>query len=181
MPKPGARLGEKALKMMDKMFKSMNINKITGKKIKQFTKNSVILEDDTIIEADLILFTPAGDGHPVIKNSDLTKTEAGFLKIEDTCQVVGFDNIYGIGDSTSIDGPQWRAKQGHLAEVMGRITAHNIAVKEGIKSDGLKGYKEHINIMCLMDTGNGGALAYRSHNKAMLIPLPVVGHWMKKV
>ncbi|SNZ10308.1 sulfide-quinone oxidoreductase [Persephonella hydrogeniphila] len=180
MPKPGARLGEKALKMMDMMFKNMGINKITGKKIKEFTQNSVIFEDDSSIEADLIIFTPAGDGHPVIKNSDLTKTEAGFLKIEDTCQVIGFDNIYAVGDSASIEGPEWRAKQGHLAEVMGRVTAHNIAVKEGKKIEALKGYKEHINIMCLMDTGNGGALAYRSDSKAMLIPLPVVGHWMKK-
>ncbi|HHG74101.1 MAG TPA: sulfide:quinone reductase [Persephonella sp.] len=180
MPKPGARLGEKALKMMDMMLKKMNIKKITGKKIKEFTQNSVVLEDDTVIQADLIVFTPAGDGHPVVKSSDLTKTEAGFLKIEDTCQVVGFDNIYGVGDSTSIDGPDWRAKQGHLAEMMGMITAHNIAVKEGIKTGKLKGYKEHINIMCLMDTGNGGALAYRSDSKAMLLPMPVVGHLMKK-
>ena len=180
MPKPGARLGEKALKMMDMMFKKMNIKKITGKKIKEFTQNSVVLEDDTVIQADLIVFTPAGDGHPVVKSSDLTKTEAGFLKIEDTCQVVGFENIYGVGDSTSIDGPDWRAKQGHLAEMMGMITAHNIAVKEGIKTGKLKGYKEHINIMCLMDTGNGGALAYRSDSKAMLLPMPVVGHLMKK-
>ncbi|WP_457636021.1 NAD(P)/FAD-dependent oxidoreductase [Persephonella sp.] len=180
MPKPGARLGEKALKMMDMMLKKMNIKKITGKKIKEFTQNSVVLEDDTVIQADLIVFTPAGDGHPVVKSSDLTKTEAGFLKIEDTCQVVGFKNIYGVGDSTSIDGPDWRAKQGHLAEMMGMITAHNIAVKEGIKTGKLKGYKEHINIMCLMDTGNGGALAYRSDSKAMLLPMPVIGHLMKK-
>ena len=180
MPKPGARLGEKALKMMDMMFKNMNISKITGKKIKEFTPNSVILEDDSIIEADLIVFTPAGDGHPVIKNSDLPQTEAGFLKIEDTCQVKGFENIYAIGDSASIEGPDWRAKQGHLAEVMARATAHNIAIKEGLKTGELEGYKEHINIMCLMDTGNGGALAYRSDKKAMLVPMPIVGHLMKK-
>lgn len=180
MPKPGARLGEKALKMMDMMFKNMNISKITGKKIKEFTPNSVILEDDSIIEADLIVFTPAGDGHPVIKNSDLPQTEAGFLKIEDTCQVKGFENIYAIGDSASIEGPDWRAKQGHLAEVMARATAHNIAIKEGLKTGELEGYKEHINIMCLMDTGNGGALAYRSDKKALLVPMPIVGHLMKK-
>ncbi|WP_297456589.1 FAD-dependent oxidoreductase [Persephonella sp.] len=180
MPKPGARLGEKALKMMDMMFKNMNIKKITGKKIKEFTPSSVILEDDSIIEADLIVFTPAGDGHPVIKNSDLPQTETGFLKIEDTCQVKGFENIYAIGDSASIEGPDWRAKQGHLAEVMARATAHNIAIKEGLKTGKPEGYKEHINIMCLMDTGNGGALAYRSDKKAMLVPMPIVGHLMKK-
>ncbi|MDQ7056471.1 MAG: hypothetical protein Q9M89_08485 [Persephonella sp.] len=46
MEKPGARLGEKALKMMDMMFKSMNINKITGKKIKEFREDGVMLEEE---------------------------------------------------------------------------------------------------------------------------------------
>ena len=180
MPKPGARLGETALKMMDTMFRKMNIEKITGKKIKEFVEDGVILEDGTKIKSDLTIFTPAGDGHPVIKESDLPKTEAGFLKIEDNCQVEGIENIYAVGDVASIEGPDWRAKQGHLAEVMGRVTANNIAVKEGLKEGKIESYKPHINIMCLMDTGDGGALAYRSDKHALLIPLPVVGHWMKK-
>jgi len=179
MEKPGARLGETALKMMDKMFSSMGIHKITGKKIKGFKPEGVVLEDREI-EADIVVFTPAGDGHPVIKDSTLTQTEAGFLKINDYCQVEGFEHIYAVGDVASIEGPQWRAKQGHLAEVMGRITAHNIAIKEKMKNGKFESYKPHINIMCLMDTGNGGALAYRSDSKAMLLPLPVIGHWMKK-
>ncbi|WP_457621428.1 NAD(P)/FAD-dependent oxidoreductase [Persephonella sp.] len=180
MEKPGARLGEKALKMLDKMFEKMGIKKFTGKKIKRFTKNSVELEDGTVIEADLILFTPGGTGHPAVKNSDLPKTEAGFLKIEDTCQVLNAENIYAAGDVVALEGPEWKAKQGHLAEMMGRIITHNLAVKEGLKEGKLKSYKEHINILCLMDMGDGGGLAYRSEKKAFLIPLPVIGHYLKK-
>lgn len=181
MPKPGARLGENALKMMDMMFKKKNIKKIVGKKIKEFTKDGVILEDNTKIQSDLTLFVPAGDGHSAIKNSDdLPKTEAGFLIINDYCNVEGFDYIYAIGDVASIKGPDWRAKQGHLAEVMARNTAYNIALKEGLEKGKPKDYISHINIMCLMDTGNGGALAYRSDKKALLIPLFTVGHLMKK-
>jgi len=179
MEKPGARLGETALKMMDKMFSSMGINKITGKKIKEFKPEGVVLEDREI-KADLVVFTPAGDGHPVVKDSPLPQTEAGFLKINEFCQVEDFEHIYAVGDVASIEGPQWRAKQGHLAEVMGRITAHNIAVKEKMKEGKIESYKPHINIMCLMDTGTGGALAYRSDSRALLLPLPVIGHWMKK-
>jgi len=179
MEKPGARLGETALKLMDKMFEKSGIKKITGKKIKKFTPEGVVLEGDSI-EADLVLFTPAGDGHPLVKNSPLPQTEAGFLKIDWNCKVEGEENIYAVGDSASIEGPQWRAKQGHLAEAMGKITAHNLAVKEGMKSGDFESYREHINILCLMDTGDGGALAYRSDKRAMLIPMPVIGHWLKK-
>ena len=181
MPKPGARLGEKALKLMDMMFTRKNIKKITGKKILEFQKDGVLLEGGTKIESDLTLFVPAGDGHPAIKLSDdLPKTAAGFLIINKYCQVEGCDNVYAIGDSATIDGPDWRAKQGHLAEVMARITAHNIALREKIISGKPEEYISHINIMCLMDTGDGGALAYRSDKRALLLPLPIVGHWMKK-
>jgi sulfide:quinone oxidoreductase len=30
--------------------------------------------------------------------------------------------------------------------------------------------------VCLMDTGNGGALVYRDDRTERLVPLPVVGH-----
>ncbi|GAB6065508.1 FAD/NAD(P)-binding oxidoreductase [Aquifex pyrophilus] len=182
MPKPGERLGEKALKMLDELFRKYNINKITGKKIKEFKENGVLFEDDTFLEADLILYTPAGWGHPVIAESGLPTNEAGFVKIDETCRVEGFENIYAVGDCAAIEGPPWTAKQGHLAEVMGEIVAHNIAVREGRKKGELKSYKEHINILCLMDMGwRGGGLAYRSDKRAMLIPIPVLGHIMKKL
>ncbi len=60
-----------------------------------------------------------------------------------------------------IEGPDWRAKQGHIAEVMARNVAHNIDVAE--KGFGeKKGYKGHLNILCVMDSGDGAAFVYRS-------------------
>ncbi|MGC8942374.1 MAG: NAD(P)/FAD-dependent oxidoreductase [Sulfurihydrogenibium sp.] len=180
MPKPGERLGEKALKMMDVMFKRLNIKSVTGKKITEFTPDGVLLEDGTKIESDLTCFVAAGDGHPAVKAGNLPQTEAGFVVIEPTNQVKGVENVYAVGDSCALEGPEWKAKQGHLAEVMARNTAYNIALKEGLEKGNPKTYIEHINILCLMDMGNGGGLAYRDDKKAMLIPLPILGHWMKK-
>jgi len=181
MPKPGERLGEKALKMLDDMFKKYKIRKITGQKIKEFKPEGVLFEDDTFLDADLIVFTPAGWGHPVIADSGLPVNEAGFVKIDETCKVEGFDYIYAVGDCAAVEGPPWAAKQGHLAEMMGHIVAHNVAVRDGKKGGVLKSYKEHINILCLMDMGGRGAgLAYRSDKRALLIPIPVLGHIMKK-
>lgn len=180
MPKPGERLGETALKMMDMMFKRLNITAITGKKIVEFTNESVILEDDFEIKSDLTCFVPAGDGHSAVKSGNLPQTEAGFIIIDRHNKVKDTDNIYAIGDCVSLEGPDWKAKQGHLAEVMARNTAYNIALQEGLEKGKPKSYVEHINILCLMDMGNGGGLAYRDDKRAMLLPLPIVGHWMKK-
>lgn len=180
MPKPGERLGEKALQLMNKMFEKLNIKQITGKKIKEFVSDGIIFEDDSKQYSDLTCFIAAGDGHPAVKAGDLPQTEVGFIKVDKTNKVEGLENIYAIGDSVALEGPSWKAKQGHLAEVMARNVAFNIALKEGLEKGEPKSYIEHINILCLMDMGNGGGLAYRDDKKALLIPLPIIGHWMKK-
>ena len=179
MPKPGARMGEKSLAMMDTMFKRSNIKKQFGKKIKNFEKESVVFEDDSKLESDFIMFIPAGDGHEVIKNSDLPLNEAGFVKINDYCEVDGMEGIYAIGDTAALDGPDWKAKQGHLAELMAKNTAFNIIAKEaGLKER--KGYQAHINILCVMDTADGAGFVFRDDKKAFMIPMPIFGHWLKQ-
>ncbi|MEZ0323077.1 MAG: FAD-dependent oxidoreductase [Hydrogenothermaceae bacterium] len=180
MPKPGERLGESALKMMDIMFEKLNIKSVTGKKITEFLPDGVLLEDGTKIESDLTCFVPAGDGHPAVKSGNLPKTEAGFIVIDRYNKVKDVENVYAVGDCVALEGPEWKAKQGHLAEVMARNVAYNIALKEGLEKGEPKSYIEHINILCLMDMGNGGGLAYRDDKRALLLPLPIVGHWMKK-
>ena len=184
MAQPGKRMGEKALKMMDSQFKRVNIKQHFGKKIKSFAENSIIFEDDSLLESDFTMFIPAGDGNEVVKGSDLPTNEAGFIKIDDYCNVVFDDevmptNIYAIGDIAALEGYEWRAKQGHIAEVMARNAVHNI--KERISGNSnFKGYKEHLNILCVMDTGDGASFIFRDDKKAFMIPMPLIGHWLKK-
>jgi sulfide:quinone oxidoreductase len=179
MEKPGARMGEQALSMMEMIFKKTNIAKHFGKKIKSFEADGVIFEDDSKLESDFVMFIPAGDGHNVIKNSDLAKNAAGFIKIDDYCAVEGLEDVYAVGDIAAIEGPEWRAKQGHITEVMARNVAHNIKVKESGNGE-QKGYREHLNILCVMDSGDGAAFVYRDDKRAAMIPMPIIGHWLKK-
>ena len=177
MDKPGERMGEGSLKMMDTMFEKLNIKKHFGKKFKEFIKDGIIFEDDSILQSDFTMFIPAGDGHEVIKNSDLPLNDSGFIKINDYCEVK--QNTYAIGDSAELLGPKWRAKQGHIAEVMARNVAFNIHCKMNNIND-KKSYEEHLNILCVMDSGDGAAFVYRDKKGSKMIPLPIVGHWLKK-
>ena len=180
MEKPGARMGPQALKMMDIFFNKLNIKKHFGKKIKRFEADGIIFEDDSKLESDFTMFIPAGNGHSVFEHSDLPLNEAGLIKINDYCEIDSdIKKIFAVGDSAALEGPDWRAKQGHIAEVMARNVAFNIkAMEEG--RDELKGYKEHINILCVMDSGDGAAFVYRDHKGGKMIPMPIIGHWLKK-
>ena len=179
MEKPGQKMGENALVMMDKMFKMTNIHKKVGSKIKMFEADGIAFEDGTKIESDLTMFIAAGTGHNILLDSGLPLSDAGFIVTNEYNEIEGFEGIYAIGDSASLMGPEWRAKQGHVAEVMAKNVAYNI-MNHMQKIDSKLSYMEHLNILCVMDTGNGAAFVYRSENSAKMIPMPIVGHWMKK-
>jgi len=179
MEEPGARMGENALPMLNRMFDQYKIEKRFGKKITGFEPGSVVFEDESKLDADLTLFIPASSGHHVLQASDLPLTEAGFVQIDTYCQVHGFQDVYAIGDISAMEGPEWIAKQGHVAELMGRNAAHNIIANEAGSSN-KKHYHESPNILCVMDTGNGAAFVFRNTKKSFIIPMPFVGHWMKR-
>ncbi len=184
MEKPGIRLGEKNAERAYKMLDKLNIKRHFGKKIKEFKKDGIVFEDDSFLKTDLTMFIPATDGHPVFKNSDLPLNEAGFVKIEPTCAVPGTnETVWAVGDSAALEGPKWKAKQGHLAEVMGRIVARNLENKiKGIEKR--ESYLPHLHILCLMDMGPcwmSGALVSRNDKHSRMIPLPFIGHSIKKL
>ena len=179
MDEPGARMGKSSLVMLNRMFDQYRIGKKFGKKIVEFEPSAVVFEDESKLEADLIVFIPASAGHHVLQNSDLPLSEAGFIKIDNHCKVDGWEDVYAIGDIAAIEGPEWIAKQGHIAELMGRNAAHNILTSEA-GSGSKRGYQNELNILCVMDTGDGAAFVFRNDKKSFIIPLPVVGHWMKK-
>ncbi len=179
MPRPGERMGERALEAVRRMFAARGIEPRYGKKIVRFAPGAVELEDGSRIEADLVAFIPAGDGHPVAKASALPRNEAGFVTIDAGCAVPGMPGVWAVGDVAALEGPAWRAKQGHLAEVMARTAAENAAALDMGHAPPAS-YLDHMAIVCLMDTGDGGALVYRDDRKERLVPMPVVGHWAKK-
>ncbi len=184
MASPGARMGGKALKLLEGFLNKSGIQAYTGKKIKQFRVDGVVLEDDSRLDSDLTIFIPGVRGHEVFQNSDLPLNDGGFIRINDACQVAwgegdGSSPIYAIGDSAAIEGPDWKAKQGHIAEVMARVAVANIVARErGLPQR--EGYRKHLNILCVMDSGDGAIFVFRNDKRAIVIPMPVFGHWLKK-
>ncbi len=151
----------------------------SGKKLEGFDEQGVKLQGGARVDADLVVYVPGGAGHPVLADAGLPLNEAGFVRIDQTCKVDGHDNVYAVGDVAALAGPDWRAKQGHLAEVMARVAASAI-LRRGRNKAPNESYLDHMGIICLMDSGNGAAFVHRNARRALLVPLPLVGHWLKK-
>lgn len=179
MASPGERMGPRAVAAIQGMFGRRGVAMRFGTRIDGFDREGVRFEDGSRLDADLVMFLPAGGGHPVLQASDLPRNEAGFVRIDAGCAVPGFPGVWAIGDAAALEGPAWRAKQGHLAEVMARVAAANVAATAR-GAPARESYLPHVAITCLLDTGDGAALVHRDAERQRLVPLPVVGHWLKK-
>ncbi|NPD46158.1 MULTISPECIES: NAD(P)/FAD-dependent oxidoreductase [unclassified Lentimicrobium] len=179
MAEPGRKMGEKAYQKMDSFFDYYKIQVHKGKKIARFGQSEIHFEDDSVLKSDLIIFIPGGSGHQVLESSDLPLSEVGFIRTNQQCQVEGKANVFAVGDVATLIGPKWAAKQGHLAEVMGKVAAKNIDYTFRGKKE-RESYTKHLNIICVMDSGDGAAFVMRKENSELMLPLPIIGHWMKQ-
>jgi sulfide:quinone oxidoreductase len=179
MPTPGARMGEEAANMARRQLEATGVRLHVGKKLEGFDARGVKLEGGDRIDADLVIYIPAGTGHSVLVPSGLPLNPAGFVQIDEHCAVRGFDNVYAVGDVAALEGPDWRAKQGHLAEVMARVAASAIE-RRGQGKPARASYLDRMSIVCLMDSGNGAVFVERDARRARVVPLPIIGHWLKK-
>jgi sulfide:quinone oxidoreductase len=179
MARPGERMGKKAVTALQGMFGRLGVATRFGKKLGPFDAAGVTFEDGSRLDADLVVFIPAGEGHPLLAASDLPRSEGGFVETDEGCAVRGLPGVWAVGDAAALLGPSWRAKQGHLAEVMARVAAANIAAEAGGRPE-RESYLPHVGITCLLDMGNGAAYVHRDDRHERLIPLPVVGHYLKR-
>lgn len=176
-PKPGARLGEKAVDGLLSEMKKRNIATHLGNKMKKFTADKVITESGEF-NADLILFMPGMTGNTWFDNTDLTRSEGGMLKANKFCEVEGVDKVFVAGDSGSFPGPEWMPKQAHMADLQAAAAAKNALDNLDNK---VSSHTFKIELMCIVDSNNKGMYVSRTLTGGLMLPNCRLMHIAKKV
>ena len=175
-PKPGARLGPKAVEGLLKEMAKRGIETHLGHKMKGFTESSVITEGGTF-DADLILFMPGMTGNQWFDNTELPRSPGGMIKADKYCRAAGWDKVYVAGDSGSIPGPEWLPKQAHMADLQAEAAVKNLLAefKGQPPKDTFK-----VELVCIVDSQNSGMLISRSEKSSLIIPANPFLHWAKR-
>ena len=175
-PKPGARLGPKAVQGILSEMAKRDIVTHLGHKMKAFEANKVITEA-TEFEADLILFMPGMTGNLWFDNTELPRSEGGLIKANGHCQVEGMDKVYVAGDSGSFPGPDWMPKQAHMADLQASTAAANLLAELAGKpaSESFK-----VELLCIIDSYNKGMLVARTPKRNFILPQMLPLHWVKR-
>ena len=174
-PKPGIRMGEKAVEGILSRMKKLNIETHLGHKMKGFQADKVKTEGGEF-HADLILFMPGMTGNKWFKNADLPLSEGGLLKATKHCEVEGMKNVYVAGDSGSFQGPGWMPKQAHMADLQAEAAAENLLNSLADKP-AIATFKPEL--MCIIDSNNKGVFTFRNEKRQFVLPPLRIFHWAK--
>ncbi|MGN7611669.1 NAD(P)/FAD-dependent oxidoreductase [Magnetococcales bacterium HHB-1] len=176
MPEPGKRLGPKAVKGLLAAMKKRKIETFLDAKIAGFDAGGVNTNKGRI-DSDLTLFLPGMVGSPWFKNTGLPLSAGGFIRGDAKCRVPEHHAVYVAGDAGSFPGPDWKAKQAHMAEIQAYTAATNL-YSELKGQEPLKTFRTEL--VCIVDTLNSGILISRFPRFSLILPPNPLMHWVKQ-
>ncbi len=175
-PKPGNRLGPKAVEGLMREMKRRDIETHLGHKLKGFEADKVTTEGGEFA-ADLIVFMPGMTGNAWFDNTDLPRSDGGLLRANASCQVTGQDKVYVAGDSGSFPGPDWLPKQAHMADLQAEAAVANLLGEFQGKAPS---HTFKAELICIVDTRTSGILVKRTETRNVILPSTPVFHWAKR-
>ena len=175
-PRPGARMGEKAVDRLLGEMDQRNIHTHLGSKLKSMESDKVITETETV-PSDLILFIPGMTGPQWAADSGLSLTEGGFFKADEYCRVVDSDRVYVAGDAGSFPGPDWKPKQAHMADLQAEAAVKNIMRRLDDEEDQ---HTFKTELICIIDSNTSGTMVYRDQKRSINLKGKPF-HWAKSL
>ena len=175
-PKPGNRLGPRAVEGLLEEMKKRGIETRLGHKMRGMEAGKVMTEGGEF-DADLILFMPGMTGNTWFDNTDLPRSEGGLIKADRQCRVEGMEHVYVAGDSGSFPGPDWMPKQAHMADLQAEAAAKNLVAEfNGQPADA--SFK--VELVCIVDANDRGMLVSRTEKRSLVLPSLKAFHWLKR-
>ena len=177
-PRPGARLGERAVKGLLNEMSRRGIQTHLGNKMKAITPDKVVTEGGEVA-SDLTLFVPGMTGPAWAPDSGLPLSEGGFLQADAQCRAAGEDGpverVYVAGDAGTFPGPDWKPKQAHMADLQAEAAVKNLLAHAAGRPE-VHTFKTEL--ICIVDSLNTGILVYRGANRTFQLGGPPF-HWAK--
>ncbi|MDO6462411.1 FAD-dependent oxidoreductase [Granulosicoccaceae sp. 1_MG-2023] len=175
-PRPGQRMGEKAVERLLEQMRRHRIELHIGHKLKGFEAGRICTAAGDF-DADLIVFIPGMTGHSWLQSDKLPLSPGGLLRADAHCQVEGMKNVYAIGDCASLPGPDWMPKQAHMADLQGACAAKNLLASLQGKAANATFRTE---LACIVDSGDSGMFVWRSPGMNFMLPQMRPLHWLKR-
>ncbi|CCQ75006.1 NAD(P)/FAD-dependent oxidoreductase [Magnetospira sp. QH-2] len=175
-PKPGIRMGEKAVDRLLKEMAKRGVKTHLGHKMKGFEADKIKTEGGEVA-ADMILFMPGLTGPAWLADTDLPLSEGGMVRADMHCRVEGWEKTYVVGDTGSFKGPDWMPKQAHMADLQAKAAVPNLLTE---LAGGTPSETFRVELICIVDSIDKGTMVYRDAKRNLMLPMAALGHWSKR-
>jgi sulfide:quinone oxidoreductase len=127
VPAAGSVIGKQVERLLD----SRGIKYLSKTKLAKVEKDRVVFDNGSELKYDLLITTPPHRASQVVKDAGLTD-ESGWIPVNPQNLATRHEDVYAIGDITSIETPHGHApflpKAGVFAQGQAEVVANNLAV-----------------------------------------------------
>ena len=120
-------------------------------------RDALTLGDGTRLPCDAFAWVAGAAGLPLFDGAGLERDERGFVKVRETLQTVGHDEIFATGDCASLVTAPDLAKAGVYAVRQGPVLARNL--RGLLAGRPLEPYRPQRDFLSLLNLGDGRAMA----------------------
>lgn len=107
------------------------------------------------LPSDLVLWAAGAAPPPLAAASPLPRSEDGFLRVRDTLQAVGHDDLFAVGDCARLDAHPWVPRAGVHAVRQGPTLDRNL--RAGLAGRPLRRHRPQRDFLMLLNLGEGRA------------------------
>ncbi|HKJ25473.1 MAG TPA: selenide, water dikinase SelD [Myxococcota bacterium] len=131
----------------------------TGLRVEAVEKEAVRVcgaAGDESLPADLVLWAAGGAPHGWLRDSPLPSDTRGFVRVRDTLQVVGHDDLFAVGDCAVLDAHPWMPRAGVHAVREGPTLERNLRARLAGRAP--HRHRPQRDFLTLLNLGGGRAL-----------------------
>jgi selenide,water dikinase len=128
-----------------------------GTPVAEAHADRLTLESGEVLPCDAFVWVAGAASLPLFDGAGLERDERGFVKVRETLQAVGRDEIFAVGDCASLVTAPDLAKAGVYAVRQGPVLAHNLRAR--LTGRPLRPYRPQRDFLSLLNLGDGRAVA----------------------
>jgi selenide,water dikinase len=128
-----------------------------GTKVAEAHADRLALESGEAMPCDAFVWVAGAVGLPLFDGSGLERDRRDFVKVRETLQAVGHDDIFATGDCASLVAAPDLAKAGVYAVRQGPVLARNLRAR--LTGRPLAPYRPQRDFLSLLNLGDGRAVA----------------------
>ena len=140
----------------ERLLATRGIEVLLGATVEQVSASGLVLAGGEALAFDRVVWATGAAPVPLLDGVPLERDAAGLLRVRETLQSVGRDDVFAVGDCASLDAHPWVPRAGVYAVRQGPVLDANLRAR--LEGRALRRYRPQRDFLSLLNLGERRAL-----------------------